>query len=151
MCCFHVLMVVCCCFFPGVFNLLSGFQQLPRPPWTHRVTSTCVQSIVLWCKRFTCTHTRLQRVAVLSICFSFLTLMPALTSLLLQKLYLLIRGSCLACHMLTCPRAAMHLLLNQLKLLDHGAMQEVYQIEQVLGQVGSALTMAWSAPTQGQV
>lgn len=68
--------------------------------------------------------------------------MSALTSLLLQKLYLLIRGSCLACHMLTCPRAAMHLLLNQLKLLDHGAMQEVYQIEQVLGQVGSALTMA---------
>lgn len=45
----------------------------------------------------------------------------------------------------------MHLLVNQLKLLDHGAMQEVYQIEQVLGQVGSALTVAWSALTQGQV
>uniref|UniRef100_I3KFX5 DNA-directed RNA polymerase subunit n=1 Tax=Oreochromis niloticus TaxID=8128 RepID=I3KFX5_ORENI len=67
--------------------------------------------------------------------------LPVYNPLFFDKLYLLIRGSCLACHMLTCPRAAMHLLLNQLKLLDHGAMQEVYQIEQVLGQVGSALTM----------
>uniref|UniRef100_A0A667XZG3 DNA-directed RNA polymerase I subunit RPA1 n=1 Tax=Myripristis murdjan TaxID=586833 RepID=A0A667XZG3_9TELE len=50
------------------------------------------------------------------------------------KLYLLIRGSCLVCHMLTCPRAAVHLLLNQLKLLDHGALQEVYEIEHVLNQ-----------------
>lgn len=72
----------------------------------------------------------------------FLPHLNVCAALSLQKLYLLIRGSCLACHMLTCPRAAMHLLLNQLKLLDHGAMQEVYQIEQVLGQVGSALTMA---------
>lgn len=72
----------------------------------------------------------------------FLPHLNVCADLSLQKLYLLIRGSCLACHMLTCPRAAMHLLLNQLKLLDHGAMQEVYQIEQVLGQVGSALTMA---------
>ena len=46
------------------------------------------------------------------------------------------RGSCLSCHMLTCPRAAIYLLLNQLKLVDHGAMQEVYLIEQVLNQVG---------------
>lgn len=53
-----------------------------------------------------------------------------------QKLYLLIRGSCLACHLLTCPRAAIHVLINQLRLLDHGALQEVYQIEQVLHQVG---------------
>lgn len=37
--------------------------------------------------------------------------------------------------MLTCPRAAIHLLLNQLRLLDHGAMQEVYQTEHVLNQV----------------
>uniref|UniRef100_A0A3B4EPZ8 DNA-directed RNA polymerase subunit n=1 Tax=Pundamilia nyererei TaxID=303518 RepID=A0A3B4EPZ8_9CICH len=65
--------------------------------------------------------------------------LPVYNPLFFDKLYLLIRGSCLACHMLTCPRAAMHLLLNQLKLLDHGAMQEVYQIEQVLGQVGSHL------------
>ena len=58
------------------------------------------------------------------------------STLLHQKLYLLIRGSCLSCHMLTCPRAAIHLLLNQLKLVDHGAMQEVYLIEQILNQVG---------------
>uniref|UniRef100_A0A667Y6A9 DNA-directed RNA polymerase I subunit RPA1 n=1 Tax=Myripristis murdjan TaxID=586833 RepID=A0A667Y6A9_9TELE len=60
-----------------------------------------------------------------------------LTQILLSriaKLYLLIRGSCLVCHMLTCPRAAVHLLLNQLKLLDHGALQEVYEIEHVLNQ-----------------
>ncbi|XP_071313140.1 DNA-directed RNA polymerase I subunit RPA1 [Trachinotus anak] len=60
--------------------------------------------------------------------------LPVYNPLFFDKLYLLIRGSCLACHMLTCPRAAIHLLLNQLKLLDHGAMQEVYHIEQVLSQ-----------------
>ncbi|XP_022607475.1 DNA-directed RNA polymerase I subunit RPA1 isoform X1 [Seriola dumerili] len=60
--------------------------------------------------------------------------LPVYNPLFFDKLYLLIRGSCLACHMLTCPRAAIHLLLNQLKLVDHGAMQEVYQIEQVLSQ-----------------
>uniref|UniRef100_A0AAX7W170 DNA-directed RNA polymerase subunit n=1 Tax=Astatotilapia calliptera TaxID=8154 RepID=A0AAX7W170_ASTCA len=48
--------------------------------------------------------------------------LPVYNPLFFDKLYLLIRGSCLACHMLTCPRAAMHLLLNQLKLLDHGAI-----------------------------
>uniref|UniRef100_A0A665T9M1 DNA-directed RNA polymerase subunit n=1 Tax=Echeneis naucrates TaxID=173247 RepID=A0A665T9M1_ECHNA len=60
--------------------------------------------------------------------------LPVYNPLFFDKLYLLIRGSCLACHMLTCPRAAIHLLLNQLHLLDHGAMQEVYHIEQVLSQ-----------------
>ncbi|XP_058505753.1 DNA-directed RNA polymerase I subunit RPA1 [Solea solea] len=60
--------------------------------------------------------------------------LPVYNPLFFDKLYLLIRGSCLSCHTLTCPRAAIHLLLNQLKLLDHGAMQEVYQIEQVLNQ-----------------
>uniref|UniRef100_A0A3Q3FIR8 DNA-directed RNA polymerase subunit n=1 Tax=Labrus bergylta TaxID=56723 RepID=A0A3Q3FIR8_9LABR len=63
--------------------------------------------------------------------------LPVYNPLLFDKLYLLIRGSCLSCHMLTCTRAAIHLLLQQLKLLDHGAMQEVYRIEQVLNQVGS--------------
>uniref|UniRef100_A0A8C4FG15 DNA-directed RNA polymerase subunit n=1 Tax=Dicentrarchus labrax TaxID=13489 RepID=A0A8C4FG15_DICLA len=67
--------------------------------------------------------------------------LPVYNPLFFDKLYLLIRGSCLACHMLTCPRAAIHLLLNQLKLVDHGAMQEVYQIEQVLNQVG--LYLLW--------
>ncbi|XP_061901289.1 DNA-directed RNA polymerase I subunit RPA1 [Entelurus aequoreus] len=60
--------------------------------------------------------------------------LPVYNPLFFDKLYLLIRGSCLGCHTLTCPRAAIHLLLNQLKLLDHGAMQEVYHIEQVLSQ-----------------
>lgn len=61
--------------------------------------------------------------------------LPVYNPLFFDKLYLLIRGSCLACHMLTCPRAAIHLLLNQLKLVDHGAMQEVYQAERVLNQL----------------
>uniref|UniRef100_A0A4W6DTX0 DNA-directed RNA polymerase n=1 Tax=Lates calcarifer TaxID=8187 RepID=A0A4W6DTX0_LATCA len=60
------------------------------------------------------------------------------------KTLLLIRGSCLACHMLTCPRAAIHLLLNQLKLLDHGAMQQVYQTEQVLNQVHAVIYTVFS-------
>lgn len=68
--------------------------------------------------------------------FFYLVLSSPLDPLRHQKLYLLLRGSCLACHVLTCPRAAIHLLLNQLKLVDHGAMQEVYRIEQVLSQVG---------------
>lgn len=58
--------------------------------------------------------------------------LPVYNPLFFDKLYLLIRGSCLVCHMLTCPRAAIHLLLNQLTLVDLGAMQEVYQAEQVL-------------------
>ncbi|XP_054453311.1 DNA-directed RNA polymerase I subunit RPA1 [Anoplopoma fimbria] len=61
--------------------------------------------------------------------------LPVYNPLFFDKLYLFIRGSCLSCHMLTCPRAAIHLLLNQLKLLNHGAMQEVYLIEQVLYQL----------------
>uniref|UniRef100_A0A8C7YBQ5 DNA-directed RNA polymerase subunit n=1 Tax=Oryzias sinensis TaxID=183150 RepID=A0A8C7YBQ5_9TELE len=60
--------------------------------------------------------------------------LPVYNPLFFDKLYLLIRGSCLSCHMLTCPRAAIHLLLNQLKLVDHGAIREVYQIEHVLNQ-----------------
>lgn len=60
--------------------------------------------------------------------------LPVYNPLFFDKLYLLIRGSCLACQMLTCPRAAIHLLLNQLKLVEHGAMQEVYQVEQIINQ-----------------
>uniref|UniRef100_A0A3B3DT98 DNA-directed RNA polymerase n=1 Tax=Oryzias melastigma TaxID=30732 RepID=A0A3B3DT98_ORYME len=60
--------------------------------------------------------------------------LPVYNPLFFDKLYLLIRGSCLLCHILTCPRAAIHLLLNQLKLIDHGAIQEVYQIEHILNQ-----------------
>lgn len=42
--------------------------------------------------------------------------------------------------MLSCPRAAIHLLLNQLKLLDVGALQEVYELENVLNQVSITQT-----------
>ncbi|XP_028657412.1 DNA-directed RNA polymerase I subunit RPA1 [Erpetoichthys calabaricus] len=48
-------------------------------------------------------------------------------------LYLLIRGSCLNCNMLTCPRAAIHVLLNQLKLLEAGIINGVYELEETLG------------------
>uniref|UniRef100_A0A3Q2XD14 DNA-directed RNA polymerase subunit n=1 Tax=Hippocampus comes TaxID=109280 RepID=A0A3Q2XD14_HIPCM len=64
--------------------------------------------------------------------------LPVYNPLFFDKLYLLIRGSCLTCQMLTCPRAAIHLLLNQLKLLDYGALQQVYQIEEVFSQVRKA-------------
>ncbi|XP_021113861.1 DNA-directed RNA polymerase I subunit RPA1 isoform X3 [Heterocephalus glaber] len=52
--------------------------------------------------------------------------------LLFEKLYLLLRGSCLNCHMLTCPRAVIHLLVCQLKVLEVGALQAVYELEQIL-------------------
>ncbi|KAM6953305.1 DNA-directed RNA polymerase I subunit RPA1 [Aplochiton taeniatus] len=60
--------------------------------------------------------------------------LPVFNPLFFDKLYLLVRGSCLSCHMLTCPRAAIHLLFYQLKLMDVGALQEVYQLENFLGQ-----------------
>lgn len=60
--------------------------------------------------------------------------LPVYNPLFFDKLFLLIRGSCISCHAFTCPRAAIHLLIQQLQLLDHGALQEVYQLEQVLTQ-----------------
>ncbi|XP_043918265.1 DNA-directed RNA polymerase I subunit RPA1 [Protopterus annectens] len=50
--------------------------------------------------------------------------------LFFDKLYLLIRGSCLNCHFLTCQRAVIHLLLNQLKVLEVGAIEAVFELEQ---------------------
>lgn len=52
--------------------------------------------------------------------------------LLFDKLYLLLRGTCLNCHMLTCPRAVIHLLVCQLKVLEFGALQAVYELERIL-------------------
>uniref|UniRef100_A0A8C9AQS0 DNA-directed RNA polymerase subunit n=1 Tax=Prolemur simus TaxID=1328070 RepID=A0A8C9AQS0_PROSS len=52
--------------------------------------------------------------------------------LLFDKLYLLLRGSCLNCHMLTCPRAVIHLLVCQLRVLEVGALQAVYELEGIL-------------------
>uniref|UniRef100_A0A8C5AHD0 DNA-directed RNA polymerase subunit n=1 Tax=Gadus morhua TaxID=8049 RepID=A0A8C5AHD0_GADMO len=61
--------------------------------------------------------------------------LPVYNPMLFDTLFLLVRGSCLRCHMLTCPRSAIHLLLSQLKLLDHGFGAEVCEVEQVLNQV----------------
>ncbi|XP_072112743.1 DNA-directed RNA polymerase I subunit RPA1 isoform X2 [Mobula birostris] len=55
--------------------------------------------------------------------------------LFFDKLYLMIRGSCLNCHMLTCPRVVMHLLLNQLQIVDCGAVEDVYELEKILNEV----------------
>lgn len=60
--------------------------------------------------------------------------LPVYNPLFFDKLYLLVRSSCLACHTLSCPRYAIHLLQSQLTLVEHGALQEVYQAEQVLNQ-----------------
>lgn len=60
--------------------------------------------------------------------------LPVYNPLFFDKLFLLIRGSCVLCHTLSCPRGPIHLLVNQLQLLDHGALPEVYQLEQILNQ-----------------
>ncbi|KAM9236797.1 DNA-directed RNA polymerase I subunit RPA1 [Leptosomus discolor] len=52
--------------------------------------------------------------------------------LFFDKLYLLIRGSCLNCHMLTCSRAVVHLLLSQLKVLEKGLLHAVHDLEVIL-------------------
>uniref|UniRef100_A0A8D0GCB4 DNA-directed RNA polymerase subunit n=1 Tax=Sphenodon punctatus TaxID=8508 RepID=A0A8D0GCB4_SPHPU len=56
--------------------------------------------------------------------------------LFFDKLYLLIRGSCINCHFLTCTRAVVLLLFHQLKLLETGLLQAVYDLEAVLNRVG---------------
>ncbi|XP_036786951.2 DNA-directed RNA polymerase I subunit RPA1 isoform X2 [Manis pentadactyla] len=55
--------------------------------------------------------------------------------LLFDKLYLLLRGSCLNCHMLTCSRAVIHLLVCQLRVLEVGALQAVYELERILNRL----------------
>ncbi|KAF7707147.1 DNA-directed RNA polymerase I subunit RPA1 [Silurus meridionalis] len=74
--------------------------------------------------------------------------LPVYNPFLFDKLYMLVRGSCLSCHMLTCPRAAIHLLLNQLKLLDVGAMKEVYELPIVLNQLLESNPQASGAEIQ---
>ncbi|KAG7461546.1 hypothetical protein MATL_G00192190 [Megalops atlanticus] len=61
--------------------------------------------------------------------------LPVYNPLFFDKLYLLVRGSCLSCHMLTCPRAAIHLLLYQLKVLEVGALQAVDELEAELNRL----------------
>ncbi|XP_041048418.1 DNA-directed RNA polymerase I subunit RPA1 [Carcharodon carcharias] len=55
--------------------------------------------------------------------------------LFFDKLYLMIRGCCLNCHMLTCPRSVMYLLLNQLQVVNVGAIEAIYELEKVLNEV----------------
>ncbi|NXT68960.1 RPA1 polymerase, partial [Chaetops frenatus] len=57
--------------------------------------------------------------------------------LFFDKLYLLIRGSCLNCHMLTCPRAVVHLLLSQLKVLEKGLLHAVHDLEIILNRAST--------------
>lgn len=146
---------------PGVFNLLPGLQQLSRTPGTRGAPSARVQPAVFRCKQLYAPHTQpntlmfltlfpltgiSNRATVspppLSLCvflcsdIKLLSIYRSHHPLCRQKLYLMLRGACLACHMLTCPRAPMHLLLSQLKLVDHGAMREVYMAEHILNQVG---------------
>ncbi|KAG8591164.1 hypothetical protein GDO81_000070 [Engystomops pustulosus] len=54
--------------------------------------------------------------------------------MLFTKLIALLRGSCIYCHLLTCPRSEIHLLLNQLKLVDRGAVNEIHNLEAFLHQ-----------------
>lgn len=42
----------------GVFNLLSGLQQLSRTPGTCRATSACIQPPVFWCEHIQTQHTQ---------------------------------------------------------------------------------------------
>ncbi|XP_069488274.1 DNA-directed RNA polymerase I subunit RPA1 [Ambystoma mexicanum] len=58
--------------------------------------------------------------------------LPVYNPLFFDKLYLLVRGSCFSCHMLTCPRSVIHLILNQLRALDEGNLHAVYEIEAAL-------------------
>lgn len=43
--------------------------------------------------------------------------------------------------MLTCPRAVVHLLLCQLRVLEVGALQAVYELERILCRVGDVIVL----------
>ncbi|XP_076878844.1 DNA-directed RNA polymerase I subunit RPA1 isoform X2 [Brachyhypopomus gauderio] len=60
--------------------------------------------------------------------------LPVYNPFLFDKLYMIVRGSCQSCKMLTCQRTAIHLLLYQLRLLDVGAIKEMCELESVLSQ-----------------
>ncbi|XP_006111690.2 DNA-directed RNA polymerase I subunit RPA1 [Pelodiscus sinensis] len=62
--------------------------------------------------------------------------------LFFDKLYLLIRGSCLNCRLLTCSRAVVHLLLSQLKVLEKGLLHAVCDLEAILNRFVDANTDA---------
>ncbi|XP_004388292.1 DNA-directed RNA polymerase I subunit RPA1 [Trichechus manatus latirostris] len=94
----------------GLYDLALG------PADSKEVCSTCVQDFNNCCGHLG--HIELP--------------LTVYNPLLFDKLYLLLRGSCLNCHMLTCPRAVVHLLVCQLKVLEVGALQAVYELEHIL-------------------
>ncbi|XP_018426964.1 PREDICTED: DNA-directed RNA polymerase I subunit RPA1 [Nanorana parkeri] len=71
--------------------------------------------------------------------------------LLFDKLYLLVRGSCFHCQLLTCPRSVIHLLLSQLKVLERGALKEVHELEAVLSRFLEANSAATGNEIQAEL
>ncbi|XP_033920786.1 DNA-directed RNA polymerase I subunit RPA1 [Melopsittacus undulatus] len=94
----------------GLYDLALG------PPDSREVCATCMQNFSNCPGHFG--HIELP--------------LPVYNPLFFDKLYLLIRGSCLNCHMLTCTRAVVHLLLSQLKVLEKGLLHAVHDLEVVL-------------------
>uniref|UniRef100_A0A8D2N1Z1 DNA-directed RNA polymerase subunit n=1 Tax=Zonotrichia albicollis TaxID=44394 RepID=A0A8D2N1Z1_ZONAL len=94
----------------GLYDLALG------PPDSREVCATCMQNFSNCPGHFG--HIELP--------------LPVYNPLFFDKLYLLIRGSCLNCHMLTCPRAVVHLLLSQLKVLQKGLLHAVHELEIIL-------------------
>ncbi|XP_075565005.1 DNA-directed RNA polymerase I subunit RPA1 [Pelecanus crispus] len=94
----------------GLYDLALG------PPDSREVCATCMQNFSNCPGHFG--HIELP--------------LPVYNPLFFEKLYLLIRGSCLNCHMLTCPRAVVHLLLSQLKVLEKGLLHAVHDLEVIL-------------------
>ncbi|KFO72531.1 DNA-directed RNA polymerase I subunit RPA1, partial [Cuculus canorus] len=94
----------------GLYDLALG------PPDSKEVCATCMQNFTNCPGHFG--HIELP--------------LTVYNPLFFDKLYLLIRGSCLNCHMLTCTRAVVHLLLSQLKVLEKGLLHAVHDLEVIL-------------------
>ncbi|NXW88671.1 RPA1 polymerase, partial [Alopecoenas beccarii] len=101
----------------GLYDLALG------PPDSREVCATCMQNFSNCPGHFG--HIELP--------------LPVYNPLFFDKLYLLIRGSCLNCHMLTCTRAVVHLLLSQLKVLEKGLLHAVHDLELILNRASTFL------------
>ncbi|OPJ70788.1 DNA-directed RNA polymerase I subunit RPA1 isoform A [Patagioenas fasciata monilis] len=102
----------------GLYDLALG------PPDSKEVCATCIQNFSNCPGHFG--HIELP--------------LPVYNPLFFDKLYLLIRGSCLNCHMLTCTRAVVHLLLSQLKVLEKGLLHAVHELEVILNRANATGT-----------
>eukprot|EP00058_Branchiostoma_floridae_P008853 XP_002594341.1 hypothetical protein BRAFLDRAFT_201044 [Branchiostoma floridae] len=58
--------------------------------------------------------------------------LPVFNPLFLRLLYQMLRGSCFYCHRLMCPKIQAQLITSQLKALDHGMVQMVEKLHEVL-------------------